>query len=272
VLQGGASFVEQNADYVVIGVKAGSRQLGLYSMAYRIAEIPNNFIVEPVAQVTFPGFARMRERGEDVAGAFLMTLRLTALCAFPLGLLAAASAEPLIESILGPRWIEMVGVLQVLGLWGSLRVVHATIGWFVNSMGFSSRIGTSYAVMLVVSIPLLIVAVDVGGAEGVAWVMVGNVTAMTAIVGAIAHRRIGISAWRQWAAVRSSVLATIPAWLAAAGAAEALESAPSGAALLVSGGCGLAAYIGGLWVLDRRLLAETRIQLRALRARGSAAG
>jgi PST family polysaccharide transporter len=272
MLQGGASFVEQNADYAVIGIKVGSQQLGLYSIAYRIAEIPNNFIVEPVAQATFPGFARMRERGEDVAGAFLMTLRLTALCAFPLGVLTAAVAAPLIESILGPKWIGMVGLLQILGLWGSVRVVHATIGWFVNSMGFASHIGTSYAAMLVVSVPLLIVAADAGGAEAVAWVMVGNVIAMTAIVGTITHRRIGISGWRQWVAVRSSILASVPAWLAASRAAAALDSAPAGAVLLVSIGTGLGAYVGGLWVLDRRLLADTRIRLRRMRARGSAAG
>ena len=102
MLQGGASFIEQNADYAVIGTTVGPRQLGLYSMAYRIAEIPNNFLVEPVAQATFPGFARMRERSEPVAVAFLTTLRLTTLLAFPLGVIAAGAAEPLVDAILGP--------------------------------------------------------------------------------------------------------------------------------------------------------------------------
>ena len=102
----------------------------------------------------------------------------------------------------------MVGCCRSSASGAASEIVHATIGWFVNSMGFASRIGTSYAAMLVASLPLLIVAADLGGAEGVAWVMVGNVVAMTTIVGAIAHRRIGISGRRQWDAVRSSVLAT----------------------------------------------------------------
>ena len=137
--------------------------------------------------------------------------------------------------------------------------------------GFLSRIGISYAVMLLASIPLLIVAADLGGAEGVAWVMVGNVIVMTAIVGTIAHRRIGISGWRQWEAVKPSVLATLPAWFATTGAAAALDNAPAGAALVISGACGLGAYVGGLWLLDRGLLYDTSIQLRRMLARGSAA-
>jgi len=271
MLQGGVSFVEQNADYAVIGTKFGSQQLGLYSMAYRIGEIPNNLIVEPVAQATFPGFARMRERAEEVEVAFLTTLRLTAAGAFPLGLIAAGAADPLVESLLGPKWTGTIGLLQILGLWGSLRIVQATIGWFVNSMGCSSHVGRSYAGLLVASIPLLILAADSEGAKGVAWVMVGNIIAMTAIVGRIAHRHLHVPALQQWKAVKPSVLAALPAWLAAWGAAAALAEAPSALALLVSLTSGVAAYAGTLRLLDPQLPTEARLQLRRVGWPGSAA-
>jgi PST family polysaccharide transporter len=261
MLQGGLSFVEQNADYAVIGTKLGSSQLGLYSMAYRIGEVPNNFVVEPIAQATFPGFARMRQRSEEVAGTFLTTLRLTALCALPLGVITSGAADPLVHAVLGSRWSAMVGLLHILGLWGSLRILHATIGWFVNSMGFSARIGTSYAVLLVASIPLLIVAANAGGAKGVAWVMVGDVVVMTAIVATIAHRHIGISVSRQWDAVAASVAAAVPTWFAATGAAAALDDAPVGVTLVVSLACGLATYAVAVWLIDRGAPAEARIQL-----------
>jgi O-antigen/teichoic acid export membrane protein len=264
MLQGGVSFVEQNADYAVVGTKIGSAALGLYSMAYRIGEIPYNLIVAPVSQATFPGFARMRHRSEAVGGPFLTTLRFTAACAFPLGLIASGAADPLVQAILGAKWTGMIGLLQILGLWGSIRIIQGTTGWFVNSLGFSALVGISYTAVIAVSIPLLIVAAEQSGAKGVAWVMVGNLFAMTAIVSAIAHRSADVSLRRQWVAVRPSVLATLPAWLAARGAADGATDLPTGLALVLSLASGLAAYAGTAWLLDRNLLHDARAQVRRL--------
>jgi PST family polysaccharide transporter len=261
VLQGGASFIEQNADYAVVATTTGPHQLGLYTMAYRIGEIPYNFVVDPIAQATFPGFARMRNRSEDVADTFLTTLRLTALCTLPLGLIASAAAHPLVASVLGADWIGAVGLLHVLGLWASLRVVHGTIGWFVNSIGASSLIGKSYAALLVVSLPVLVLAANLDGAKGVAWVMVGNVIAMIGIVSTITHRRGGISARRQWHAVRPSALAAVPAWLAASVSATVFADAPDGVTLAISLASGFSAYAGAVAMMDRTVVGDVRRQL-----------
>ena len=161
----------------------------------------------------------------------------------------------------------MTGLLQILGLWGSLRITHATIGWFVNAMGFSSSIGSAYAALLAVSIPLLVVAADAGGARGVAWVMVGNVVVMTGIVGTIAHRRIGIHARRQWAAVRPCVIGAVPAALFAFGTATALAAAPPAVAAIAAVAAGLGAYAAAVSLLDRGLLTEGARGLRAVFAR-----
>ena len=124
MLQGGFSFIEQNTDYLVVGSVLGSRPLGVYSMAYRLTELPYNAIVDPIGQTTFPGFARMRHRGEDVRGPFLTSLRLVALCGFPIGVLLAGAAVPFVHAILGPKWEGVIGVLPILGLWGSVRTLQ----------------------------------------------------------------------------------------------------------------------------------------------------
>lgn len=261
MFQGGFSFVEQNADYLIVGNSLGPRALGLYSMAYRISELPYNAIVEPIAQTTFPGFARMRHRSEDVTPAFLTALRLIALCALPLGLIASGAAEPLVQALLGPKWNDMVGTLAILGLWGSLRTVQATIGWFVNSIGLSWYVGRCYAVMLAVTVPALLVAVGVGGTQAVAWVMVGNIVAMTGIVAAIAMRYARISLRQQWRAVAPSVVASGPAWLAATGAADLTSQAAPAVSLPVCVGAGALAYAAVVILIDRKLPREVRQQL-----------
>ena len=51
------AFVKDNC----LGMAA---QLAYYSMAFRLSELPSFAIAEPVARVTFPGFARMRHAGK----------------------------------------------------------------------------------------------------------------------------------------------------------------------------------------------------------------
>jgi hypothetical protein len=101
--------------------------------------------------------------------------------------------------------------------------------------------------------------------------MVGNVVTMIVIVVAIAHRQVGVSVRRQWAAVKTSVIGALPAWLAATGAAGATGEAPPTIALLAALTSGVAAYVFAVWLLDPRLLGEARAQLDGLRSRDAAA-
>jgi O-antigen/teichoic acid export membrane protein len=266
VLQGGVSFVEQNTDYFVVGSALGAAPLGFYSMAFRLSELPYSAIVDPLAQVTFAGFARMRRRDEDVAASFLTVLRLTALCALPIGLILSGASKPFVETVLGQRWLGMIGVLSVLGVWGSLRVVQATIGWFVNSVGFAWNVGTSYAVMLVVTVPLLVAGALTLGLEAVAWVMVLNIATMTLITARIASRLAGVPLRRQWAAVRPSVVAGAIAWVACRLLSTVTGNLPPGASLLLAVGGAVVAYALVVLSIAPGLLPEAwRQMMRMLR-------
>jgi PST family polysaccharide transporter len=102
-----ATFLGKNADYLAVGRLLGPMQLGFYAMAYRQASLPYYAIAEPVAKVTFPAFAQMRHRGEDVRGAFLNVVRMVALATCPAGVILSAAAVPLTVVLLGStggRW------------------------------------------------------------------------------------------------------------------------------------------------------------------------
>ncbi len=271
MLQGGLSFTEQNADYFILGSALGSRELGAYSMAFRISELPYSAIVDPVSQATFPGYARMREEGQDVRRPFLTSLRLAAFCAFPLGLIASGAAEPLVEALLGDRWTAAIGLIAVLGVWGSLRTIQGAIGWFVNSVGFSWYIGLAYGVLLVITIPVLIVAATASGAEAVAWVLVANVTATLVIVATIARTKVGVPLRDQWRAVQPSVLASVPAWAATRAVAETTTDMAPAAGLALAVAAGTTAYAAVILLVAPDLPAEARRQGRRMTARSQAA-
>ncbi len=255
VLQGGFSFIEQNMDYAIVGSVSGARALGAYSLAYRLSELPSNAIVEPVAQVTFPSFARMKHRRENFSDSFLTVLRTVAVVGCPIAVVLAAAAEPFVRAILGEKWLLMVGPLSVLGLWGAVRVVQATVAWMLNSVGLAFKLGRAYAVLVAVTAPILVVAAARGGLTTVSVVMLGNVIVTLAIALYLAVSTVGIPKARIWRALRPVVLAAAPTWIVTRALAASVEL-PDAPLLVVAVACGSLTYLVVLIVVDRDLVKD----------------
>ena len=112
----------------------GAGQLGLYAMGFRFGELTYIGVAEPITQVTFPAFSRMRERGEDWRASFQTVLRLVALVTFPIGVFFSGAAEPIVDTLLGDKWTGTIGPLAVFGVWAMLKPLEGTFGWLLNSL------------------------------------------------------------------------------------------------------------------------------------------
>jgi O-antigen/teichoic acid export membrane protein len=255
VLQGTLSFAEQNMDYAIVGSLIGARPLGSYSFAYRLSELPYNALGEPIAQITFPAFARMRFRSEDFSGSFLAVLRLISVPGCAAALIVAAAADPFVHAVLGQKWLLMIGPLSILGIWGAVRPIQATIEWMLISVGHAGSVGRAYGALVVVTTPLLVLAATQGGATAVAAVMLGNVLATLAVGVFFANSKVGLAPSRVWNAVRPVVLAAVPTWLAARGIAVGFEGS-AGVTLAMSVTGGLLTYTFILSLADRRLVGD----------------
>jgi lipopolysaccharide exporter len=269
--QGVTAFFQQNADYFAVGRILGAAQVGYYSLAYRLAELPYWAIADPVARVTFPAFARMRHRGEDVRSSFLSTLRLVALVSCPFGVVLSGAAEPFTAALLGDKWLPMVGPLAVLGIWGAVRPIQVTVAWLLNSVGQAGLMGVISVVVLVPLVPALLVAADRGGITAVAWVMLADMLVSLLVLGWFAARRGGVPVSQQARALAPVVLACVPAWLATRGAALALDDQPPLVALVASSLAGAAAYLAGVSVVAPGLLRKAAGQAARTLGRGPAA-
>jgi O-antigen/teichoic acid export membrane protein len=256
VLQGVVAFAQKNTDYIAVGRVLGARALGFYSMAYRLAELPYSGITEPVAKVTFPGFARMRHRGEEWRPAFLTTLRVTALVACPLGVLLSATSAPFTEAILGEKWLAMIGPLAVLGIWGAVRPVEGTIGWLLNSIGEVGYVARASLLALVVLIPGLVLAATVGGVTAVAAVMGLHMVVLTVVLALAVRRIAGVTLGAQWGAVAPVVLACTLTWGATRGLVEVLAALPAFATLAVASLGGAAFYAAIIHLSQPQLLSQ----------------
>ena len=266
VVQAASAFLRQNVDTFAVG-RIGPAALGFYSIAFRLGELPHAAIANPVAQATFPGFARLRARGEDVTRPFLSVLRLIALITFPIGAVVSAAADPFVQLFYGDRWLPVIGPLAVLGLWAAIRPVEATIAWLLNSVGEPGVVGRVSLLLLPPLIPVLLVAAHVGGITAVAWVMVGQLTVSVGALVVLAARRGGVSAGDQWRAVRPISIASVLAWTATSLAVPGVAGSCAVLALAVPVAAGLATYLGGVALLEPTLLPQ--MLRRARRALGA---
>jgi O-antigen/teichoic acid export membrane protein len=261
MVQGGVALVRQNVDYLAVGRFLGTIPLGFYSLAYRLSEVPYLGIADPVAKVTFPGFARMRARGEDVSDAFLTVLRLVALVTCPIGVILSGVADPFVAAVLGDKWLPMIGPLSVLGIWAAVRSTTATTGWLLNSVGLARVLGSISIGILIPLVPGVIVAAELGGTTDVAWVVLADTVIELVAISVYIHTRGGISVARQWRAVRPAVLGAAPTWVVARLLAEATSGlAPIlGLAVSLAGAVGL--YLAILTVFEPGLIRQVLRQI-----------
>jgi PST family polysaccharide transporter len=257
MVQGWLAFVEENVDYLVVGRALGARELGFYSMAYRLGELPLRAIAGPIAQVTFPNFAAMRERGESLDGVFLSALRLVAVVTCPLGAVLSATADPFTRAVLGGQWTPMIGALSVLGLWAAVRPVQFTIGWLLNSIGQAALLAAIATAILVAFVPALVVAATLGGLTAVAWATLGDVVVSLVAFMVFTQRRAGVAMRAQWRALWPTAIALVPCWAAARSVVELTTSAPSGVSLVLSAAAGLGVYGGAMLLLEPELVRST---------------
>ena len=223
--QDALEYAQAQSDAVAVGGFLGANQLGLYAMGFRFGELTYIGIAEPITQVTFPTFARMRERGEDWRASFRTVLRMVALVTFPMGAFFSGAAEPIVDTLLGDQWTATIGALAVFGVWAMLKPLEGTFGWLLNSLEQQSALATVRALALIPFVPALFIAADLGGITTVAWVMVVHMAALTVVVSLIVRARAGVTLRDQLRAVGAPAAGALLGWLAARGTANALDDA-----------------------------------------------
>lgn len=233
-----------NADYVIVGHVLGERQLGLYSLGYRLPEllVVNLAIVAGV--VLFPALVGVARAA--LAEAFLISLRYTIVVAAPVALGLAILAEPLVLIAFGDQWRSSIPVMQVLTLLAFAGTIDIPAGTAYKSIG---RVD----VLLKLAVPRTILAV--GGIllfvdRGIVAVAVSQavVAILFAAIGiALAARLLGTGGRRIWAAAWPPLAASCA--LAGALAAVTLAIEDPYVSVAVGAPLGSVVYLGCLRIV-----------------------
>lgn len=269
IVQGGTAFLRQNIDYIALGQARGATDLGVYSLCYRVAELPKVALADPLASVTFPAFSRMRANDEDPTARFLRVLSALALVTALLGALLSGTADPFVRLVYGDRWLAMIGPLGIFGIWAALRPIAVTMSWLLNAAGHVDALARLSAITLAVLIPMIFLGARLGGITAVAWILLGEIVVATLWVAVLLRRHAGVAPRRLWTALRPALLAFAPAWAAARLVTVLADGAPLVVTLGLATGAGAAAYLATVIAVDRSALKRAWRQVVALGGRAA---
>ena len=138
----GFSFVNyftREADNALIGYFAGATQLGLYSKAYNLFQMPMRQMNAPLTSVAMPAMSRLQDDPAAYRRYYFRAVQGLAYLSVPTVALVAGMADPLIPFVLGDQWAEAVPIFQLLAIGGLITPILWTAGWVHQSRGRTDR-------------------------------------------------------------------------------------------------------------------------------------
>jgi PST family polysaccharide transporter len=166
-------------DKLIVGALLGASVLGLYSRAALFMSLPLQLIAAAAATVLVPSLARYRGAPARLQEEFLATTTLIATLTFPAFIGAAATAGPLVNTLLGhgKTW-EWSGVATLLAVMAPAAALDSLIHPQRSLLVARGRAGTAL-VLNMVGAGLLLTGIGLGAREGVQGIAWGYVTATT---------------------------------------------------------------------------------------------
>lgn len=190
----GSTFITYlllSVDDVVVARVVGITALGFYQMAFSISQLATNEVTKVIARVAFPAYSKLQDRPLHLRDAYLQTVQFVALLTFPATAGLWLVGPNAVETILGSKWLPMLGAFNVLLLWGLLRSLLATTGPLFEGVGRPALNTKLLFAQLVLLLALVYPLSDRWGLVGAAWATVLAATVPDIIALGTAVRIVG---------------------------------------------------------------------------------
>ena len=249
---GFVNLVRDEGTNAVVAAVAGISALGLWSVAFRILQIPL-LLLSSLWRVSFPGMSRLLAVDEDVAPTIERTLSTVAVVIGVILAPLAATSVPLVTVLLGDQWTDAAAVIPPASLnlmvAGSISVALNGYLWAAGDASAVLRATLAGVPCFFVTLFVLLPVIGVA-AVGVAWIPAGALESVILIRAARTRVHIPIARPVAPPAV-SAVIAAIVGWAAASTVGAPL------AALLIGAGVAWLVYFAALTAWHRRQLFDT---------------
>jgi len=128
------NYFTRNFDNILIGRVLGSAPLGIYSRAYALLMLPGQ-VNQPLATVLLPGLSRLQNNPAEYRKLFLRAVGAICLVTVPIVTFAFFFAHDVILVLLGPRWMAVAPIFQVLAPAAAVGAMVFAPNWLSQSLG-----------------------------------------------------------------------------------------------------------------------------------------
>ncbi len=118
MLSGLINTIYNNLYTLVIGKVYNPRTVGFYNRANGYAQIPTNLVLSMAVSVNYPILSSAQDDNERLKRAYRKLLRVPLYLHYPVLMGIAVLAAPLIEVMIGDKWLPCVPLLQILCMAG----------------------------------------------------------------------------------------------------------------------------------------------------------
>ncbi|MBT3384105.1 MAG: lipopolysaccharide biosynthesis protein [Prolixibacteraceae bacterium] len=125
MLSGLLDTIYKNIYQVVIGKMFTSADLGFFTRAKGLAQLPSSNVTNIIQRVTFPVLSEMQNDTKRLGNNYRKLLKMSAFVIFPMMMLLCALGEPLIKILLTDKWLPAVPFMQVLCFSHMLYPIHS---------------------------------------------------------------------------------------------------------------------------------------------------
>jgi lipopolysaccharide exporter len=168
------TFLKTRMTDFIIGRLQGAATLGLYNVAYELANLPTSELGAPINRALLPGFSRIAQDVSKLHTAYVHAISVLALFALPAAAGIFAVAGHLVPVALGPKWLAAIPLIQILALFGAIELFHSSMAAVLIATGHPHAVvkaNLAFVLLLVISLIVLV------GSHGVAGAAVAVVTA-----------------------------------------------------------------------------------------------
>jgi O-antigen/teichoic acid export membrane protein len=129
------SFMLIQGPDAVVGKVLAAAALGVYQMAYRLANLVATEICHTIAAVMLPAYCKISHDNDRLRAAYLRVMGVLLLLMLPLGAATVIFIRPFVLSVLTDKWVGIIVPTQILAIWGFRRGYSATQNQVLTSLG-----------------------------------------------------------------------------------------------------------------------------------------
>ncbi|WP_198371314.1 oligosaccharide flippase family protein [Roseomonas rosulenta] len=213
---GVAIVLRDRSDAVLIGRLQGPTGVGIFTAGSELATIPTAEVAIAASRAVMPGLADLRRSSgqQQEREAVLRILGLMLLLSLPAGFGISLLAGPTVVASLGPRWIEAVPVVVIIGLAGAFAPFDTVGSGWLRARAELRALLAIILISVFLRVGLLFVLTIWMGLPGAAAAVALSMLIEPALTFTMSAHRLGIGGREVWEAIQRplaavAVMATI---------------------------------------------------------------